>query len=190
MLVLELAQVPAVEAADDLIVLPAALLGDRRQQEGGDDVLLLPDQHQRVAERGVVGHRQVRRQRPGRRGPDHDRGAGMPDQRKLHIHALADVVLVFDLRLRQRGAAGDAPIDGLLAAIHEALLHNVGEQAQLVGLVFFGERQVRVVPIAQHAEPLELGALDINVLARVGLAGLADGGRHPKRCRPPCACPG
>ena len=41
MLVFDLAQVPAVEAADDLIILPAALLGHRRQQQGGDDVLLL-----------------------------------------------------------------------------------------------------------------------------------------------------
>ena len=38
------------------------------------------------------------------------------------------------------------------------------------------ERQVRIVPIAQHAEPLELRALDVDVFARVGLAGLADGG--------------
>ena len=42
-LVFDLAQVPAIEAADDLVVLPAALLGHRRQQQGGDDELLLAD---------------------------------------------------------------------------------------------------------------------------------------------------
>ena len=101
----------------------------------------------------------------------------MSDQRELHIHALADMVLVFHFGLGQGGAARDAPIDRLLAAIDEALLDDVGEQAQFVRLVFLGERQVRVVPVPEHAEPLELGALDIDVLAGVGLARLADGGR-------------
>ena len=60
----------------------------------------------------------------------------MPHDRELHIHAVADVVLVFDLRLRQRGAARNAPIDRLLAAIDKALLDDVGEQPQFLRLVF------------------------------------------------------
>ena len=87
----------------------------------------------------------------------------MPHQRELHIYALADVVLVFDLGLSQRRAAGDAPIDRLLAAIDKPLVHDVGEQPQLLGLVFLVQRQVRIFPVAEHAKPFELVKLDFNV---------------------------
>ena len=138
-------EVLAVEAADDLVALPAALLGHAGEQQRRDDVISVSSPahpHQRVAERGVVGHGQVGRQRPGRRRPDQDEGVGMADHRELHVDALADVVLVFDLRLGQRGAARDAPIHRLLAAIDEALLDDVGEQPQFVGLVVPVQGQV------------------------------------------------
>ena len=61
MLVFELGEVAAVEAADDLVILPAALLRHRREQHCRNDELLLAHQHQRVAEGGVVGHREIRR---------------------------------------------------------------------------------------------------------------------------------
>ena len=75
-------EVPAVEAADDLVILPAAFLGHRRQQQGGNDELLLAHLHERVAESGVVSHGKIRRQRPRRRGPDDDGRAGLADQRE------------------------------------------------------------------------------------------------------------
>ena len=114
---------------------------------------------------------------------------GWPTSGKLHEHALADVVLVFDLGFGQRGAAGDAPINRLLAAIDKSLLHDVGEQAQFVGLVFLVQREIRIFPIAEHAEAFELRALDIDVFARVGFAGFADGRGIGRRCRRPCAFP-
>ena len=101
---------------------------------------------------------------------------GWPTTGNFTIHALADVVVVFDFGLGQRGAARDAPIHRLLAAIDKTLLHDVGEQAQFVGLVFLVEREIRIFPIAEHAEALELRALDVDVFARVGFAGFADGG--------------
>ena len=84
------------------------------------------------------------------------------------------MVIVFDLGFSQRGAARDAPIDRFLAAINETLLHDVGEQAQLVRFVFLGQREVGMIPVAEHAQPLELRALDVDVFVRVGLARLAD----------------
>jgi hypothetical protein len=95
---------------------------------------------------------------------------------ELHIDGLADVVGVFHLGLGERGAAGDAPIHGLLAAIDEALRDEVREEAQFVRLVFLVEREVGILPVAEDAEALELGALEVNVFARVGVAGGADGG--------------
>ena len=129
-----------------------------------------------VLEFVVVSDGEVRRQRPRRRRPDEHKGVRLADDGKLHINALADVILVFDFGLGQRGAAGDAPINRLFAAINKAFLHDVGEQAQFVGLVFLVQREIGIFPIAQHAEAFELRALDINVFAGVGFAGLADGG--------------
>ncbi len=85
------------------------------------------------------------------------------------------MVVVFHLGLGQRSAAWDAPIDRLLATIDEALLHDVREEAQFVGLVFLVEREVRMVPIAEYAEAFELCALEIDVFARVGVTGGTNG---------------
>ncbi len=85
------------------------------------------------------------------------------------------MITVFDFRLGQRGVARDAPIDRLLASIDEPLLDQVGEEAQLVGFIFLVEREVGLVPGAEHAETYELRALHVDVFTRVGFAGFADG---------------
>ena len=103
---------------------------------------------------------------------------GLAHDRELHIHALADVVLILHLRLGQRRAARDTPIDRLLAAIDESLLDQVGEQPQFLRLVGWVQREVRVVPLAEHTESLELLALCVDEAKRVLLARLADGGRR------------
>ena len=176
MLILELRELRAVEAAQDLVIRPATLLRDGREQHRGDDEALFAREHEGVVERGVVGDSEVRRQRPRRGRPDDDVHAGLADDRELHVNALADVVGVFDLRLGERSAARDAPIHRLLAAIDEALLHDVREQAEFVRLVFLAERDVRIFPVAKHAEALELRALDVEILERIRLARLANRG--------------
>ena len=101
---------------------------------------------------------------------------GWPTTGKFHEHALADVILIFDFGFGQRGAAGNAPIHRLFAAINKALGHDVREQAQFVGLVFLVQREIRIFPIAKDAQPFELRALEINEFAGVGVAGFANGG--------------
>ena len=81
---------------------------------------------------------------------------GLADDGKFHVDALADVIVVFDFRFGQRGAAGDAPVDRLLAAIDETFFDDVREQAQFVRFVFLVEREVRIIPIAENAEAFEL----------------------------------
>ena len=100
----------------------------------------------------------------------------MPNQGKLHIHALADVVLIFDFGLRQRRAAGDTPIHRLLAAINKPLLDDVRKQPQLIRLVLLGQSQIRIIPVPEHAQAFELRPLDIDVFARIRVARRADGG--------------
>ena len=74
----------------------------------------------------------------------------MTDQWKFYVDALADVVLIFDLRFGQGGAAGDAPVNRFLAAINETLLDDVGKQPQLIGFIFLVQGEIRIVPIAQE----------------------------------------
>jgi len=124
----------------------------------------------------VVGDGEVGRKCPRRRRPNQYKRIRLADDGKFHKNALADVVLVFDLGFGERGAAGNAPIDRLFAAIHETFFDDIGEQAQFVSLVFLIERQIWIIPIAEDAEAFELHALDINIFAGVGFAGLADGG--------------
>src|SRR5687767_7877817 len=49
------------------------------------------------------------------------------------------------------------------------------KRPQLLGLVARGHRDVRVVPVAHHAEALEVRALEVNLAGRVLAAGLAEG---------------
>src|SRR5439155_20017942 len=87
---------------------------------------------------------------------------------------LADMVVVFDFRFGQRGAAGNTPVNGFLAPINKAPLDNVGEQAQFVRFVFFVQREVGIIPIAQDTESFELLALKVDVFTGISFAGSAD----------------
>ena len=141
---------------------------------------------QRVFQIGVGVERLVGGQCPGRGGPDDGvGGAGQAVQAKGggqrlrvvglkgHIQRAALLVLVFDFKLGQRRRAVKAPIHGLEAAIDKAALDHALEGAQLVGFVAEVHGQVGVVPVAQHAQALEvlllLGDLRRGVGAALGL---------------------
>ena len=98
----------------------------------------------------------------------------LADDGEFHIDALADVVLIFHFGFGQRGAAGDAPINRFFAAINEAFLDDVREEPQFIGFVFLVQCEIGVFPIAEYAEALELHSLQVDVLAGIGLAGLAE----------------
>src|SRR5207237_7753568 len=90
----------------------------------------------RVIERRMKRDREVRRNRPWRRRPDEDRHAlagesgyaprelvrALRRERELDVDRWRHVVGVFDLGLRQRRAAMDAPVHRLLAFVDEPLL--------------------------------------------------------------------
>ena len=134
------------------------------------DVLLL----------GMHRDRQVGRQRPRGRRPDDQRRLGRggsrrqrADQREAHVHRRRALILVLDLGLGQRGLAVHAPVHGLEALVHEAAADQPPELAHDHGLVGGRHGHVRVVPVAEDAQPLELLALDVDELERV-LAAAAD----------------
>ena len=82
--------------------------------------------------------------------------------------------LVLDFGFGQRGAAMRAPVHRLLALVDHVLLDELAQRAddrRLVGVV---HRLVGLGPLADHAETLELGALNVEVLGGIGLAFAAE----------------
>ena len=83
--------------------------------------------------------------------------------------------LVLDFGFGEGGAVVDAPVDRLEALVDEAFLEEVVEGLEDAGFVAEGHGEVGIVPAAEDAEALELGALEVDVLLRVLAAGAADG---------------
>jgi hypothetical protein len=138
---------------------------------------------QRVVELGVEVERLVGRQGPGRGGPD-DRERVLVEARQPegrgqlvrlgseegHVHRRRSLVRVLDLELGQRGAAVETPVHRLQAAIDEAALDQPLERADLAGLVAEVHGPVRMLPVAEHAQALEVGHLLGDLLGGVGAA--------------------
>ena len=62
----------------------------------------------------------------------------------------------------------ETPVDWLQPAIDVAFFEHLAKRADLVGLVLVGHGRVRVVPVAQHAQPLELFALVVDLFGGIG----------------------
>ena len=132
---------------------------------------------QNVIEIGTQRHRKARRQRPRRGGPDRhrdnvalrDRGAELRRQRDRiervigHIDRRRGLVLILDLRFGQRRTAVETPVHGLEAAADMAARVDLRQRPQHVRLVAEVHRLVRIFPLAEHTQPLEIGALQIDL---------------------------
>src|SRR5699024_691140 len=115
----------------------------------------------------VDAGRDVRGQRPGRRGPDDDVGfvqrnagrgqhaVGVGGQLEADINGIAGVLAVFDLGFGQGGLVLRAPVDHALAFVDIALERHLAEDLDLAGLKLRLEGQVGVGKVALHAEALE-----------------------------------
>ncbi len=156
--------------------------GDGRQQGGSGDIELALHLEQGVVEVGVHGDGQVGRDGPGGGGPDEDRNrsAGVRFQlrrqfahRELHRDRGRGVVVVFDFGFGQGGAAGKAPVDRALLAVDVSLADERIEKTDDRGLVIVVEGGVGLVPIAENAEALEVGALQVEEFFRILPAFLA-----------------
>jgi len=142
---------------------------ERAEERLGADDALGAEVNDHVLEVRVDGDGEVGRDRPRRGGPDDDGerfvgrqvelGCLLRRHGELHPDGGGDVVLVLDLGFREGGFEGDGPVNGLLAAVNEALFdegregaHDVGFEAGRLGFVLVG-------PVGLHAEAAELGAL-------------------------------
>ena len=70
-----------------------------------------------------------------------------------------------------------APVNRLVTAIDHALIEHGLEDLDVGGVVLVIERQIRVVPVAKHAQATEAGLLELDVLDSELVAKLADLGR-------------
>ena len=70
-----------------------------------------------------------------------------------------------------------APVDGLVAAINHALIEHGLEDLDIGGVMLVIERQIGVVPVAEHAQTAEASLLKLDVLDSELVAELTDLGR-------------
>ena len=147
--------------------------------------------HQRVGKFRAKRYRERSRQRPGRGGPDRHRDDGViasghaKGRRERiridgivgHIHRAGGLVCVLDLCLGQGRTAVEAPVHRLHAACEVAVADDLRQRAQFAGLETAVEGLVRMIPVADHAQALEVGALQVDLRQRVLAAFLAEGGR-------------
>src|SRR3989442_8353010 len=82
---------------------------------------------------------------------------------KLHPNLRAGMVLVFDFGFGQGGAVKDAPVNRLQAPIDVAPLQKDEERVGDPRLVLVAHREVRVFPLPQDAQALEVAAMLVNV---------------------------
>jgi hypothetical protein len=99
------------------------------------------------------------------------------DDRETHVDRDRLLVRVFDLGLGERGAAVDAPVHRLEPLLHMAVGDDAPERADDLGLEGEVHRQIGVLPVAEDAETLEVGALAVDLLGGIVPAGDAKLGR-------------
>ena len=132
-------------------------------------------------------HREIGGQCPRGGGPDRDRVAGavlwqtQPRSRigavgglKCHIHRRRDLVHVFNFGLGQGRAAVKAPVHRLGTAAQVAVFDDSRQRSEHVGLVAEAAGLIGRIPGAEHAQPLEVAALGLDLLTSVGAAGASE----------------
>src|SRR5258708_11612350 len=126
--------------------------------------------------------RLVARQRPRRRRPD-DREAGLVHLAAERLGKLlrlgkgkADTdrrvlaILVFDLGFGARRAAVEAPVDRPEPAIDVTVREDASEHTDLVRLGLRVHREVGMLPVAEHAQTLEILLVALDLLGGAGAA--------------------
>ena len=155
----------------------------------GHHQALVTNLHQHVFEVRIQRDPLVGRQGPGRGGPDDHRDLaaartiisrgeirferGLLDRLETDVDRKRFLVLVLDLGLGQRRAAVGAPVHRLGPLGDMALLGDAAERADDPGLLDEVHRQVGIVPVTDHAQTLEVGALLVDLGQRIVATGLA-----------------
>ena len=126
---------------------------------------------------GLVGGDGPRRGRPDDevdRAVEVLEAGGLGSHLKAHEDGRARLVGVLNLGLGQRGMAVLAPVNRLVAAIDHTLIEHGLKDLDVGGIVLVIERQVGIVPVAEHTQTTEAGLLQLDVLDSELVAELTD----------------
>ncbi len=126
---------------------------------------------------GLVGGDGPRRGRPDDkvdRAVEVLEAVGLGGHLKAHEDGRARLVGVLDLGLGKCGVAVLAPVNRLVTAIDHALIEHGLEDLDVGGVMLVIERQIGVVPVAEHAQATETGLLKLDVLDSELVAKLTD----------------
>src|SRR5438067_2129884 len=108
---------------------------------------------------------EVRRQRPGCCRPDRDTrfpGELPSGNRELDENGLVIAFLIFYLGLGQGSLRPCAPKDRLFRLVNQSLLDEGGNDAQNLPLIGGIHCEIRISPVTENAQALELLTLDID----------------------------
>ena len=144
------------------------------------DQRLAVNLHQRIVELRRQRDSAVGRQGPRRGGPDNQRhrtvDVGYAEFRQYRgfvyrverdIDRRRGFVVILHFRFRQRGTAVYAPVHRFGAFVQVAITDDFAQRADDVGFGFEVHGQVRVRPVAQHAQTDKVFALTVNLGRRV-----------------------
>ncbi len=159
-----------------------AVLGDVRALQHALHQVFRQDQrtafnlYQRVVELRREGDRTVGRQGPWRGGPDHQRDWAFDawqtkfalqrfliDAFEGHIDGWRGFVVILNFRLSQRRTAVHAPVHRLGAFVQMAVTDDFTQRTNDVGFGFEVHGQVRMRPVAQHAQTDKVFTLTVNL---------------------------
>ena len=101
--------------------------------------------------------------------------ASAPSTGNADVDRVARVIVVFDFGFSQRRLLDHAPHHRLRAAVEETVGDELEDFPSDLGFRRIAHGGVRVIPVADHAEPLELLALHRNPVLRIGPALLPEG---------------
>ena len=132
--------------------------------------------NQRVFELTGQGDRAVGWQGPRGGGPDHQRDRAvyrgdakfsfhriLIDGLERHVDRWRGFVVIFNFRFCQRRTAVHAPVHRLSAFVQVAVTDDFTQRTDDVGFSFEVHGQVRMRPVAQHAQTDEVSALTVNL---------------------------
>ena len=106
--------------------------------------------------------------------PAPDRSRRIATQRKLHVDRRARVLVVFNLRFRERRLVLDAPVNRARAFVDVTTLDEAREHARGLGFVVVRHREIRIVPLAENAETFEIARLALQRVLSVLAADAAE----------------
>ena len=126
---------------------------------------------------------EIRRQRPGRRGPDQHKNFSPGEcridqrrialQRKLHVDRRARVLVIFNLSFRKRSLVLETPVNRARAFVNLTTLDKAREHPRGFGFVVVRHREVWIVPLAEDSESFEIARLALQRVLSVLATGAA-----------------